>query len=164
MTMDPNSNEFDKLRALLALKRHEPPPPGYFTSFSSKVIARLEAEQTAREASWWRALLRRWQTSPVLTCAYGATVASLLILGINWAAHFDQQTAGGAGGGAGSPVATPMPVDSTMPPAMPQIAGSQRAPLGENGTNPPGGLLASNSPFRLPALPVERAGFPANNR
>lgn len=160
--MDPQSNEFEKLKALLALKRHEQPPPGYFDSFSSKVVARIEAEARVPETAWWHRWIRPSLVSPVLTCAYGVVVASLLVLGINWAWHLERQAADESGDDQWAPGALPMPANGPMEAAYPQAGNSLQ--VSETGTNPPGSLLASNSPFNVPPLPVERARFQTEGR
>ncbi len=61
MTQPPE--DFTDLRRMLALKRHEIPPPGYFNGFSAKVIARIEAAELVAPLPWWRAFLAplNWQ-------------------------------------------------------------------------------------------------------
>lgn len=61
MTQPPE--DFTDLRRMLAWKRHETPPPGYFDGFSAKVIARIEAAELAAPLPWWRAFLAplNWQ-------------------------------------------------------------------------------------------------------
>jgi len=52
--MTEDSQNFEQLRRVLALKRHEIPPPGYFHHFSSEVILRIKAgEMGENEARWW---------------------------------------------------------------------------------------------------------------
>ena len=72
---------FDRLRKLLALKRYEQAPPGYFTNFSSKVIARIEAADAA-ELSWWQKLNLRFDFKPALMCGLGVVVCGLLSVGV----------------------------------------------------------------------------------
>ena len=79
--MNPDSENFEQLRKLLALKRHEQPPPGYFNTFSSKVIARIEAGESAERTSWYAKLLSLVEARPMLTGAFGATACALAISG-----------------------------------------------------------------------------------
>jgi len=80
--MNPASEEFERLKKLVALKRCEPPPPGYFDHFSDKVIARIEAEGLSARNSWWQRLLPEWDAKPVLACAYGLVIMGLLAVGV----------------------------------------------------------------------------------
>jgi hypothetical protein len=94
--MTPESENFDDLRKLLEFKRQEQPPPGYFTNFSSKVIARIEAQEAAAQLTWWRRLFRGTDARPVLVCAYSLTVAGLvglLVIGFDLASSDDANTA-----------------------------------------------------------------------
>ena len=77
---------------MLALKRHEQPPPGYFNHFSSQVIARIKAGETGepasavsrffRGASWWNHVVSALEAKPAVAGAFGAAVCALLISGI----------------------------------------------------------------------------------
>lgn len=73
--MSEPSEDFSELRRVLAWKRHETPPPGYFNHFSAKIIARIEAEQFAAPVPWWQHLLAplNWQRgllgANILICA-----------------------------------------------------------------------------------------------
>lgn len=90
--MNPDSENFDALRRVLALKRHEQPPPGYFDQFSSQVIARIKAGETGepasavsrffRGASWWNHVVSALEAKPAVAGAFGAAVCALLISGI----------------------------------------------------------------------------------
>jgi hypothetical protein len=74
--MNTDPNEFESLRRLLALKRHEVPPPGYFRDFSARVIARIEANSVTAALPWWERLdlfLR-----PAAVYAFGVVTCTLL--------------------------------------------------------------------------------------
>jgi len=88
---NPDPEDFESLRRLLSLKRHEQPPPRYFNDFSSHVIERIRAgehredsaaETLSQEAPW---LLRLWaalEGKPVFAGLFGTAVCALLIFGI----------------------------------------------------------------------------------
>ena len=79
--MGSSPDEFTELRRLLALKRAEKPPPGYFNTFAGKVIARIEAEGLARRESWWARWFRPATWTPGMAGANTAIVAGLAVLG-----------------------------------------------------------------------------------
>ena len=80
--MSQPSEDFSEIRRVLAWKRHETPPPGYFNNFSAKIIARIEAEQFAAPLPWWQHLLAplNWQRgllgANILICA-GAGIVGI---------------------------------------------------------------------------------------
>ncbi|HLP77135.1 MAG TPA: hypothetical protein VK327_09470 [Candidatus Paceibacterota bacterium] len=83
--MNPDSPEFEQLRRLLALKRHEQPPPGYFNRFSREVVVRIKAGdrgETVVAGSWLQKLWNLLETKPVFAGAFGASVCAVLITGI----------------------------------------------------------------------------------
>ncbi len=86
--MNPEQEEFAELHRLLALKRHEQPPPGYFIYFSGQVIARIRAGERLEEESllhrvpWLERLWIALETKPVFAGAFGIAVCSLLVSGI----------------------------------------------------------------------------------
>jgi hypothetical protein len=77
--MDEN---FDQLRKLLALKRYEQAPPGYFNNFSSKIVARITAAEAAPALSWWQRLGLDFDFKPALMCGLGVVVCGLLSAGV----------------------------------------------------------------------------------
>ena len=92
MSMKQDTQDFEPLRRLLALKRHETPPPGYFDRFSGEIIARIKAGRHVEEGGWverllWEApwLRRIWasvEASPILVGACSMAACGLLIGGV----------------------------------------------------------------------------------
>ncbi len=87
--MNENQSNFESLRRLLALKRHEMPPPGYFDTFSKRVIARIRAgeaetpaslsERLSEQVPWLLKFLQAFEAKPVFASAYAFALCLLLI-------------------------------------------------------------------------------------
>jgi len=73
---------FNQLQKLLALKRYEQPPPGYFQNFSCKVITRIEAAEMGEPLSWWEKLGFGFNLRPALMCGLSVVVCGLLSVGV----------------------------------------------------------------------------------
>jgi hypothetical protein len=92
MSMSQDTENFEQLRRLLALKRYEQPPLGYFNNFSSKVIARIrlaESEDRASvferllwEAPWLQRIWAALEGKPILAGVCGLAVCSLLVTAV----------------------------------------------------------------------------------
>lgn len=92
MSMEPEQDNFQQLRRLLALKRHEQPPPGYFDALPGQIFARLRArdwtaepsvlDRLSREAPWLRRLWSVLEHKPILAGIFAASLCVVLISGI----------------------------------------------------------------------------------
>jgi hypothetical protein len=60
--MSESNNNFEDLKQLLKLKRHEIPPPGHFNHFSGDVIARIRAGESGGGQHFVERLHSRWPT------------------------------------------------------------------------------------------------------
>jgi hypothetical protein len=153
--MKENENNFKSLRQLMALKRHETPPPGYFENFSGDVMARIRAGegstsgQQARGLPWLFRLLSVFEAKPAFAGAFASALCMLLLFGIVYAERPDVapqpllQTAQTAQTGSQLAAATPaslvsmpadqpglIPISSTNPVFDSQSSGSWFASQG----------------------------------
>jgi hypothetical protein len=93
--MNENENNFESLRRLLALKRYETPPPGYFENFSGEVTARIRAGETGGTADvskplqWLFRLFSAFEAKPAFTGAFASALCMLLLFGIIYAERPD---------------------------------------------------------------------------
>ena len=93
--MNENENDFEALRRLLALKRHETPPPGYFENFPGAVMARLRAgqsgaqdgvaERLADRLPWLYRMIQAWEDKPAFSTTFASALCLLLLGGIVFA-------------------------------------------------------------------------------
>jgi hypothetical protein len=137
MTMNENENNFESLRQLLALKRHEIPPPGYFNNFSSQVIARIRSDrydpatkQLAGQAPWLLKLLKMFEAKPAFAVAFASSLCLLLLFGTIF---------------AGQPESAPQPLlQAPVQPATPFVASLSPAELTSSANQT--GIIATTNP------------------
>lgn len=96
--------DFSRLQKLLALKRHEQPPPGHFDRLPGQIISRLKAERAGAAEPWWRTLLTSFQTKPAWSVAFSVLVLGALTFGVVGALR-NQTAAEADAGGSPAPIA-----------------------------------------------------------
>jgi|SRR5581483_659387 len=77
--MNPEQENFEALRKLMALKKHETPPPGYFDHLPRRISTRLHSKEGA--PTFWESLANRFRVSPSL--AYGFSLSACGVLAIS---------------------------------------------------------------------------------
>lgn len=77
--MDPDPTEFAALRRLLALKRHEVPPPGFFDRLPDRIRARVMAEADEAARSWWLRLRDSLAWRPALAGAVALSAVGMVV-------------------------------------------------------------------------------------
>ena len=118
-----NENEnFDGLKKLLALKKHELPPPGYFNKLPGHVLASIRRERAGNldamtklntEAPW---LMRFWQSleaKPMFAGAFGAAICAIVLGAIVFAEKPATQPRFAGPQNIGSPLVSGAPVEAS---------------------------------------------------
>ncbi len=117
--MNDNEQNFEELKHLLKLKRHEIPPPGYFHNFSGNVIAGIRAERELgsrtpqlSEMSWLARFFRIFETRPGLVGGFATSLVLVLVGGVVLTDHSDSDSSnimlpGSFGGSAPSAATQP---------------------------------------------------------
>lgn len=92
----------EQLSALLRLKRHEQPPPGYYDQLLRDIHRRQRAELLQRPL--WKIAIERVQTffgeHSISHTSYAGALASVLILGVAAISAFSPGPGASRGGGA----------------------------------------------------------------
>lgn len=78
-----------QLRRLLALKRHEQPPPGYYHKFSANIVARIRAGDRADDknvlagvlgdSAWLQRVWNFLEGKPLVAGLFGATACAVVL-------------------------------------------------------------------------------------
>ncbi|MBC8002125.1 MAG: hypothetical protein H7X97_06015 [Opitutaceae bacterium] len=80
--MNDAPENFEQLQKLLALKRHEQPPPGYFNRLPGQIIARLEGENAARQNSFLEKLFAGTFFRPAVAYGFLGVFCALAATGV----------------------------------------------------------------------------------
>jgi hypothetical protein len=90
--MSEKNDNFDPLKQLLKLKRHEIPPPGYFSNFSGDVLSRIRAgeaggsdsifERMQSSSPFWSSMLALFTAKPGIIGGLATSVCVLLLVGV----------------------------------------------------------------------------------
>lgn len=81
--MDPVEDNFASLRRLLAFKRNERPPPGYFDRLPDRILNRIALDDAPEPGNWMHTLLERFHLRPALAGFACVAVGAACFLGIN---------------------------------------------------------------------------------
>ena len=163
--MDKIPDESDAIRRIVALKRYETPPPGYFRGFSSRVIAQIEREERDGSQPWWSRLGSFLQWRPALPGANALIVAGLGLLA--GAAVFIQKSRPGRAVprlGQGDFAQTSAGVDLHIPASPANLVGDQ--PIVPYGLRYQIQIIAADSNqiptglFGQPQFPILPVGLP----
>ncbi|MDB6018529.1 MAG: hypothetical protein JWR19_3018 [Pedosphaera sp.] len=98
--------DFEQLRKLLKLKRHEQPPPRFFNNFSSRVLDGIEREKAKtdvgrlwEEAPWLARFFRLMETNALAAGGFATAMCALLLGGVVYSQYMDQPSVAIAPGG-----------------------------------------------------------------
>lgn len=162
--MDSKPDQFENLRRLLALKRYERPPPGYFNDFSDRVVANIrtggfaaqaEAERLSWEVPWLQRFLDALSAKPAFAGVVGAALCVAMVVGIVRAERLDA-TAIADNSGTQPALALPNGADALVfnqPLVQPELSSSTNA-LTQPGVTVPDGLFGLNPQFQRVSHPL----------
>ncbi len=86
--MDPQSKPTVKVERIIALKRYEQPPPGYFHLLPDRIINRIEYGEG--QPSFWERWWPAFRVRPVLAYALGLAVGGALTAGFYFSPKMEQ--------------------------------------------------------------------------
>jgi len=80
--MKPKGKDFQEVQNALRLKRHEQPPPRFFSSFSEEVIGRINTPSPAGPKPWYERLGFGEDYRPLLLAVLGIAVCVAVVMGL----------------------------------------------------------------------------------
>ncbi|MEO7298401.1 MAG: hypothetical protein ABI042_07480 [Verrucomicrobiota bacterium] len=77
--MNSEQENFEALRKLLALKKYENPPPGYFANLPGQIWKKIKREPAP---SFWSQFIGNWGLHPAVAYSFGLLACGVLFFGI----------------------------------------------------------------------------------
>lgn len=169
--MNESEQNYESLRRLLALKRHETPPPGFFNNFSRQVLARIRAGEVETSpglaerlgVSWLLRWFHVFETTPVYAGSFATVLCLLLLFG----AVMAQRPEGDAQAflQTAAHEAAPLPMVATA--ATPMEPAALAQPSGQimvedNSTNPVINFQSPSFSFGQSPFSVQPASYPVS--
>ena len=143
MNSQPAPEDFDRLKKLLAVKRHEQPPPGYFVGLSSRIMERIEEESVV--LPWWRRIGFAFQLKPAFAFATGMLLCGLVSAGVVTALQANEDVVG----------AQAQQTEPGMPPMPPEEVQGSMEPVLTTASGP--------SPFDQITIKAQRVNYKIGN-
>ncbi|MBL9134441.1 MAG: hypothetical protein JNK85_01170 [Verrucomicrobiales bacterium] len=82
--MVPNpDDEVQRLLRLLAVKRHETPPPGFFDSLPNRILVSIRAGTEMSDRGFWERLWIRILREPMVAGSYAALGLGAMVFGVS---------------------------------------------------------------------------------
>jgi hypothetical protein len=168
--MNERDANFEPLCRLLALKKFEVPPPGYFNNFSDQVITQIRLGESVKDSSWLTRLFveapwllkffRMFEAKPAYAGTFASVLFLFLVAGIVYSDYSDHpETTAENFLPAGATTAAPGGSSLlTVTPAFLGQSTSQSSGL-VSGTNPVSSFDSGGSPFGGQNPPLQTVGF-----
>jgi anti-sigma factor RsiW len=158
--MNTEPQNFEQLRAILALKRHEVPPPRFFQDFPDKVMGRLHLQQHEEEAPlpWWQQLLPMFELRSAAVFGVFVVFGGLLVGSIILAAQQDAATQTASVSGP-EHLAVTLAMDASSAALFAEVAPVVAPEETFSSTEPVITEPPSPSPFNQFNLRIQRASF-----
>ena len=115
MTMNPEPNDEQGIQKILALKRHEQPPPAFFNGFSNRVLDRIRTEPMPRP-TWRERLSVEFYGVPLYMSLAGVAVCGLLVVGMISSLRVKPPSNAVQADRSSDPLVTVQPTHSIVPP------------------------------------------------
>ena len=125
---DQRPEEFERLQKLLALKRYEQPPPGYFNRLPGQIMSRIEAGEG--QTRFWERFVPTFALKPAMAYGLGLAACGAVALGVYYTSNMPGNNTGAATAST-TTMSQPMMVTSA-----PAAAIASRDPNTVNSTNP----------------------------
>ncbi len=150
MNSQPEPENFDRLQKLLALKRHEQPPPGYFSGLSNRIMQQIDQERADERLPWYRRLAVGFEWKPAFVWVTGTAACGLVCAGVIAALQVNNHAVAAAAD-------TEQQV-AAVEPGMPPMAAAEAQGI-QNSMEPVLTTASGPSPFDQITIKAQRVNY-----